>query len=79
MPIFGFCIASDIDAPAPRQGYVRGDSAADALRRVRHRDANVYPMPPDFDWPGATASADLVEYTAPTVVIDQPISPPKIR
>ena len=52
MPLFVYSIAADQDRPSEGDGFVRAETAEQAVELVGHPDANVYPLPPDAIWPG---------------------------
>lgn len=52
MPVFVYCIAADVEAPPAGTGYVRAESAEEAVALVEHPETNVYPLPADAEWPG---------------------------
>ena len=64
MPFWSFAIAADRQAPDLATGYVRAPCVADALARVAHLDANLYPLPPDFAWPSEVDGAVVVVTSA---------------
>lgn len=55
MAIWSFCVAASLDGPDEGSGFVRADTAAEAVRLVGHPEVNVYPCHDDVEMPeGAT-------------------------
>ena len=51
MRVWSFCIAASLSEPDRARGFVRAPTATDALQRIGHPEANVYPCMPDVDLP----------------------------
>lgn len=51
MHVWSFCIATSQTERDLGRGFVRAATAADALQRIKHPDANVYPCMPDVYLP----------------------------
>lgn len=51
MHVWSFCIAVSKREPDLARGFVRACTAEEALWRIGHPDANVYPCMPDVDLP----------------------------
>ena len=51
MNIWSFCIAARQDLPDLGSGFVRANTAEEALARIGHPEANVYPCATDVDLP----------------------------
>lgn len=49
MAYFTFCIAAS-HTENLESGFVRAISFHDALAKVGHAEANVFPLPDDFNW-----------------------------
>lgn len=49
MPYFSYAISDNPMEPDLRTGIIEADDADDAVRRLRHSQANVYALPSDFD------------------------------
>ncbi len=60
MPVFAYSIAADQDGPSEGDGFVRAETAEQAVALVCHPDANVYPQPADAVWPGDPGEAVLI-------------------
>ena len=48
MRYWSYCISADPQSPDMAIGFVQADTAQEAIRQLRHPDANVYPLPEDF-------------------------------
>lgn len=49
MAYFTFCIAAS-HTETSESGFVRASTFHNALAKVGHAEANVYPLPDDFNW-----------------------------
>lgn len=49
VPYFSYAISENPMEPDLRKGIIEADDADDAVRRLRHSQANVYALPSDFD------------------------------
>jgi hypothetical protein len=45
MPVFAYSIAADQDRPSDGDGFVRAETAQQAVALVGHPEVNVYPLP----------------------------------
>lgn len=51
MHVWSFCIAASQHHPDLARGFVRARTVEEALQRINHPDANIYPCIPDVDLP----------------------------
>ena len=72
MPVFVFSIAADQQRPSEVDGFVRAETAEQAVALVGHPEVNIYPLPADAVWPGdpgeavwRTQSVDLKSTSQP--------------
>lgn len=56
MRCYAIAISADPAQPDLACGVVRAASIEEALRLVDHLEANAYPLPEDFTWPGEAGS-----------------------
>ena len=52
MPVFTYSIAADQDRPSEGDGFVRAETAEQAVALVEYPEVNVYPLPANAAWPG---------------------------
>jgi len=67
MPVFASSIAADPHGPSEGDGFVRAETAQQAVALVRHPEVNVYSLPADAVWPGdpGEAAVDIAEHACP--------------
>lgn len=56
MRYWSYCISAAPRCPDEAIGFVQANTAQEALQRIGHPDANVYPLPNDFTPRSATRS-----------------------
>ena len=69
MPVFAYSIAADPHGPSEGDGFVRAETAQQAVALVGHPEVNVYSLPADAVWPGGPGEAadDISELACPNI------------
>ena len=52
MAIFVYSVAADKHRPSEGDGFVRAETAQQAVALIGHPEVNVYALPADAVWPG---------------------------